>query len=41
MTKNYAKEFNEWMASIGNIHYTNDNMMARAFQIIENNNEKV
>jgi len=40
MTKNYAKEFNEWMASIGNIHYPNDNMMARAFQIIEDN-EKI
>ena len=40
MTKNYAQEFNEWMASIGNIHYTDDNRMAKAFKIIEDN-EKV
>ncbi len=40
MTKNYAQEFNEWMASIGNIHYTNDDRMAKAFVII-NEHEKV
>jgi len=28
------------MAKMGNIHYPDDNMMARAFQIIEDN-EKV
>ena len=40
MTKNFAKDFNEWMANMGNIHYTDDERMARAFEIIEQN-EKV
>ena len=40
MTKNFADDFNKWMAKMGNIHYPDDNMMARAFQIIEDN-EKV
>jgi len=30
-----AKEFNEWMASIGNIYYTDDERMAKAFKIID------
>lgn len=30
-----SKEFNEWMASIGNIYYSYDNKMARAFEIVE------
>jgi hypothetical protein len=34
-----TQEFNEWMAKIGNIHYANDNSMARAFNIIEQNEE--
>ena len=34
-----TKEFNEWMAKIGNIYYANDNSMARAFNIIEQNEE--
>jgi hypothetical protein len=29
------KDFNEWMASIGNIYYANDNLMSRAFEKIE------
>ena len=29
------KSFNEWMASIGNIHYANDNLMAKAFEKID------
>ena len=36
MTKNFAQDFNEWMAGIGNIHYSNDDSMARAFEIIDN-----
>lgn len=39
MSKNLAQDFNEWMASIGNIHYSNDEQMARAFNIIDNNEE--
>jgi hypothetical protein len=30
-----TQKFNEWMAKIGNIHYANDNLMAKAFKIIE------
>lgn len=30
-----TKEFNEWMASIGNIYYANDNLMAQAFEKID------
>ena len=29
------KSFNEWMASIGNIYYANDNLMANAFEKID------
>jgi hypothetical protein len=28
-------EFNEWMAKIGNVHYADDNLMAKAFKIID------
>ena len=35
-----AQDFNEWMANMGNIHYSDDDRMARAFEII-NNYEKV
>jgi hypothetical protein len=34
-----AKEFNEWMASIGNIYYCDNEKMAKAFEIIENYEE--
>ena len=34
------KEFNEWMASIGNVYYANNELMERAFDKIEEN-EKV
>jgi hypothetical protein len=30
-----SKDFNEWMASIGNIYYANDNLMAKAFEKID------
>jgi len=33
------KSFNEWMLYIGNIYYTDDDMMARAHQIIEEHEE--
>ena len=29
------KKFNKWMLYIGNIYYANDNMMSKAYQIIE------
>ena len=29
------KDLNEWMASIGNIYYANDNLMAEAFKKID------
>ena len=29
------KEFNEWMASIGNIYYANNELMEKAFDKIE------
>jgi len=29
------KDFNEWMASIGNVYYANDNLMAKAFEKID------
>ena len=31
-----AQDFNEWMANMGNIHYSDDDRMARAFEIIDN-----
>lgn len=34
-----AQDFNEWMASMGNIHYSNDERMARAFEIVTDNEE--
>lgn len=34
-----AHEFNEWMLKIKNIYYADDNSMARAFNIIEQNEE--
>jgi hypothetical protein len=34
-----AKEFNEWMASIGNIYYYDNEKMAKAFEIIDNYEE--
>ena len=30
-----TQKFNELMAKIGNIHYANDNLIAKAFKIIE------
>ena len=38
--KNITQDFNEWMAKIGNIHYTDDERMAKAFKTIEEH-EKV
>jgi|TARA_R100000935_G_C2815820_1_gene157261 hypothetical protein len=38
--KNSAHDFNKWMANMGNIHYSDDDKMAKAFKIIEDN-EKV
>ena len=35
MTINFADDFNKWMADMGNIHYTDDNRMAKAFKIID------
>tara|TARA_R100000541_G_scaffold370_11_gene3184 strand:- start:6739 stop:6873 length:135 start_codon:yes stop_codon:yes gene_type:complete len=35
-----TKEFNEWMASIGNIYYANDKLMDQAFQKIEKEKNK-
>jgi hypothetical protein len=29
------QNFNEWMASIGNVYYANDNLMAKAFEKID------
>jgi hypothetical protein len=34
------QKFNEWMASIGNIYYANNELMEKAFDKIEQN-EKV
>ena len=34
------EQFNEWMASIGNIYYSNNELMCKAFEKIEEN-EKV
>lgn len=39
MTINFADDFNKWMADMGNIHYTDDEKMAKAFQIIEDYEE--
>jgi len=33
------KKFNEWMASIGNIYYSDDDKMAKAFKIIKDYEE--
>jgi len=32
-----VKDFNEWMASIGNIYYADDELMAKAFEKISKN----
>lgn len=29
------QKFNEWMANMGNIYYSDDDKMSRAFDIIE------
>ena len=29
------KDFNEWMASIGNVYYADDNLMAKALEKID------
>ena len=36
---NMRKDFNEWMASIGNIYYSDNNLMSQAFEKIEDNEE--
>ena len=33
------KEFNEWMACIGNIYYANNALMEKAFEKLEKNEE--
>lgn len=40
MTKNSAQDFNEWMASIGNIYYSDKESMSRAFEIIYNHKKR-
>ena len=35
-----TKEFNEWMASIGNIYYADNELMSLAFEKLESN-EKI
>ncbi len=30
-----SKEFNEWMASIGNIYYADNELMSQAYEKIE------
>lgn len=34
-----AKEFNEWMASINNIYYADNNLMSQAFEKLKENEE--
>jgi hypothetical protein len=34
-----VEEFNKWRASIGNIYYSDDNKMARAFEIVDQHEE--
>jgi len=34
-----ANDFNEWMASIGNIYYADNNLMSQAFEKLNNNEE--
>ena len=34
-----TKEFNEWMASIGNIYYADNELMSLAFEKLESNEE--
>jgi len=36
MNKSLAQDFNEWMAKMGNIHYSDDDKMSKAFEIIDN-----
>tara|TARA_R100000951_G_scaffold16648_1_gene13183 strand:+ start:384 stop:494 length:111 start_codon:yes stop_codon:yes gene_type:complete len=33
------QDFNEWMASIKNIYYADNNLMSQAFEKIEDNEE--
>ena len=33
------QNFNEWMASIGNIYYADNELMSQAFEKIEDNEE--
>jgi hypothetical protein len=33
------QDFNEWMASIGNIYYADNNLMSQAFEKLNNNEE--
>jgi hypothetical protein len=37
--KNIAEDFNDWMVSIGNIHLANNNLMAKAFEKLGDNEE--
>mgnify|MGYP000306268086 FL=1 len=34
-----SKEFNEWMASIGNIYYADNRLMSQAFEKLEDYEE--
>lgn len=34
-----TKQFNEWMAKIQSVHYSNNEQMEMAFERIENNNK--
>lgn len=34
-----VNKFALWMISIGNVHYSDDEAMSRAFEIVENNNK--
>ena len=34
-----ANNFNEWMSSIGNIYYADNNLMSQAFEKLNNNEE--
>ena len=36
-----ANNFNEWMASIGNIYYADNNLMSQAFEKLNNNIEAI
>ena len=36
-----AENFNDWMASIKNIYYADNNLMSQAFEKLNNNDEKI